>query len=285
MNELTRDPRQAVNTEDTMKKYIDKKVVITGGTSGIGLATAKLLRSEGARVILTGRTDGTVGSAGEELGTNAIVMKSDAASLIDIEALVARVKSEFGSLDALLICAGQTRFAPFTDTTEDVYDGLFDVNAKGPYFTVQKLAPLMSEGGAVVVVTSVANVIGQPMISAYAASKPALRSMVRSLARELLPRRIRVNAVSPGPIDSGILEKAMPKEAANETKQKMTEQNPMKRFGRPEEVAKALIFPRHTTRGRNWRWTGEALSFEVGPPNSVTSRICKAVEQAVSTSW
>lgn len=242
MNELTRDPRQAVNREDASKRYIGKKVVLTGGTSGIGLATAKLLLHEGARVILTGRTEGTLRSAGEELGTNAIVMKSNAASLSDIDALAAEVKSEFGTLDALFICAGQTRFAPFADMTEDVYDGLFDVNAKGPYFTVQKLAPLMSEGGAVVVVTSVANVIGQPMISAYAASKAALRSMVRSLARELLPRGIRVNAVSPGPIDSGILEKAMPKKAADETKQTMTEQNPMKRFGRPEEVGKALIF-------------------------------------------
>jgi len=123
-----------------------------------------------------------------------------------------------------------------------MYDELFAVNAKGSYFTVQKLAPLMNEGGAVVFTTSVANVRGFPMISAYSASKAALRSMARSLACELLPRGIRVNAVSPGPIDTGILEKSMPKEAADQTKHQMSESNPMKGLGRPEEVAKALVF-------------------------------------------
>jgi NAD(P)-dependent dehydrogenase (short-subunit alcohol dehydrogenase family) len=123
-----------------------------------------------------------------------------------------------------------------------VYDELLTVNAKGPYFTVQKLAPLMARGGAVVLTTSVANVKGLPMVSAYSASKAALRSMTRTLARELLPRGIRVNAVSPGPIDTGILERTLPKEAAERTRAQMTENNPMKRFGHPEEVAKAVMF-------------------------------------------
>ncbi len=225
-----------------MGRYEGKRVVVTGGTSGIGLAAAKLLLDDGVRVLATGRTEATLDSARENLGPNAIVEKSDTASLPDIDALAARVKSEFGTLDALLVCAGQTRFVPFESVTEGMYDELLAVNAKGAYFTAQKLAPLMTEGSAVVFTTSVANVKGLPMISAYAASKAALRSMARSLAHELLPHGIRVNAVSPGPIDSGILEKAMPREAADQTKQQMSESNPMKRFGRPDEVAKALIF-------------------------------------------
>ena len=225
-----------------MRKYEGKSIVITGGTSGMGLVTAKLLLADGARVLVTGRNEEALDPARQELGPNALVVKSDASSLNDMDTLAARVKSEFGSLDALLVCAGLTRFVPFGKMTEEVYDEVLAVNAKGPYFTVQKLAPIMSKGSAVVIITSVANVLGQPMISAYAASKAALRSMVRSLAQELLPSGIRVNAVSPGPIDSGILEKVMPKEQAEQTKKRMTGENPMKRFGRPEEVAKALVF-------------------------------------------
>ena len=225
-----------------MKPYDGKKVVVTGGTSGIGLATAKVLLDHGARVLVTGRTAATLDQAREQLGGGAIVVESDTASLTDIDALTDRVKSEFGTLDLLFVNAGVTRSAPFEATAEAVYDELLTVNAKGPYFTVQKLAPLMARGGAVVLTTSVANVRGLPMVSAYSASKAALRSMTRTLGRELLPRGIRVNAVSPGPIDTGILERALPKEAAEQTRAQMTENNPMKRFGHPEEVAKAVMF-------------------------------------------
>lgn len=225
-----------------MGQYDGKRVVVTGGVSGIGLATAKLLLDHGARVLVTGRSEESIKSAREELGQNAVAVKSDTTSLTDIDALADRVKSNFGELDALLICAGQPVFAPFESMTEAAYDQVLAVNAKGAYFTAQKLAPVMTEGSAMVFVTSVANLLGIPMISAYAASKAALRSMARSLAGELLPKGIRVNAVSPGPIDSGVLYKTMPKEAADQTIKQMTEQNPMKRFGRPEEVAKAMIF-------------------------------------------
>ncbi len=225
-----------------MGRYDGKRAVITGGTSGIGLATAKLLLEHGARVLVTGRTRATLDAVSAELGEGAVVVESDAASLAAIEALADRVKSEFGAIDLLYINAGVTRFAPFESVTEELYDEVLEINAKGPYFTVQKLAPLISEGGAVVVTTSVANELGYPMISAYSASKAALRSMVRSLARELLPRRIRVNAVSPGPIESGILEKTLPPEAVDQTKQTMSAENPMQRFGRPEEVARAVAF-------------------------------------------
>ena len=225
-----------------MPKYAGKRVLITGGTSGMGLATARLLISEGAQVLLTGRTQKTLDSAREEFGDKAIVVESDAASLPDIGQLADRVKTDFQPLDALFVNAGQTRFASFEETTEDDYDDLFAVNAKGPYFTVQKLAPFMREGGGVVFTTSVVNVMGYPMVSAYAATKAAVRSMTRSLARELLPRGIRVNAVSPGPIATSILDKVMPKEALEMTYKQMAESNPMKRVGNTEEIAKAAVF-------------------------------------------
>lgn len=225
-----------------MSKYAGKRVVITGGTSGIGLATARLLVSEGARVLMTGRTKDTLDAARKEFDGNAIVVQSDAASLGDVETLAKLVRSDFEPIDALFVNAGQTRFAPFEETTESAYDELFAVNAKGPYFTVQKLAPLIREGGGVVFTTSVVNVMGYPMVSAYAATKAALRSMTRSLARELLPRGIRVNAVSPGPIETSILGKVMPKDAIEKTYEQMRAANPMKRVGNAEEIARAVVF-------------------------------------------
>lgn len=223
-------------------KYAGKKVVITGGSSGFGLVTAKLLAEEGARVLITGRTQATLDSAREQIGGNAVAVLSDAASLQDIEALADRVKAEFVTIDALFVNAGITRFVPFESMTEEVYDELLTINTKGPYFTVQRLAPLLSAGSGVVLTTSVSNVLGIPMISAYAASKAALRSMTRSLARELLPRQIRVNAVSPGPIDTGILDRSMPKEAAEQTKAEMKQGIPMLRFGESIEIARAVAF-------------------------------------------
>ena len=225
-----------------MGRYDGKRVLITGGASGIGLATAKFLLEEGARVMVTGRGADSLAAAQDVLGPAATVVESDAASLDAIKALAATTRDALGALDALLICAGQTRFLPFEEMTEEVYDQLLAVNARGPYFAVQKLAPVIVAGGAVIVITSVADARGIPMISGYAASKAALRSMVRSFARELLTRGIRVNAVSPGPIDSGILEKSMPADAAQRTRQQMTRENPMGRFGRPDEVARAMAF-------------------------------------------
>lgn len=225
-----------------MGKYDGKSVVITGGSSGFGFTTAKLLVDGGARVLITGRGQETLDSARERLGENAVSIQSDAASLPDIDALADRAKAEFGTLDALFVNAGITRFTPFEAMTEEMYDELFAINAKGAYFTVQKLVPLLNEGSGVVLTTSVANVKGIPLISAYAAGKAALRSMTRSLARELLPRKIRVNAISPGPIDTGILDRSMPKEAAEQTKAEMRAANPMLRFGDPREVARAVEF-------------------------------------------
>lgn len=225
-----------------MGKYDGKTVVITGGTTGIGLATAEYLLAAGARVLVTGRTKARLDAARGKLGSAATVVDSDTASLPDIDALAGCVQNELGTLDMLFVNAGISRAAPFEATPEAMYDEVLAVNAKGPYFTVQKLAPLMTEGSGVVLTTSVANVKALPGVSAYAASKAALRSMTRGLARELLPRGIRVNAVSPGPIDTGILNRSLPAEAVEPTIAQMRETNPMKRFGRPEEVAKAVVF-------------------------------------------
>src|SRR5271170_4617274 len=185
-----------------MDRFKGKTALITGGTTGIGLATAKLFINEGARVIVTGRTSATIKSAQAELGENAIVVRSDATSLPDMDALARKVKETFGKLDVLFVNAGYGQFIPFEAVTEAVYDEMLNLNAKGPYFIVQKLAPLMPEGSSVVFTTSIANQKAVPTLSAYGAAKAALRAMTRSIAAELLPRGIRVNAVTPGPIGS-----------------------------------------------------------------------------------
>ena len=226
-----------------MKSYETKSAVIIGGTSGMGLATAKMLLGGGARVLVTGRSQAGLESARKELGDGAVVVSSDARSLTDIDALSDRVKAEFGTFDLLFVNAGLGLFAPLESTTETMYDEMFNLNAKGPFFAVQKLAPLIAPGGAVVLTTSIANVKGMPAIAAYGAAKAALRSFARVFAAELLPRGIRVNAVSPGPIDTPIIGKAFPDKAtAAHLTTQMREANPMKRFGTSEEIAKAVLF-------------------------------------------
>ncbi|WP_217128268.1 SDR family oxidoreductase [Streptomyces sp. AC558_RSS880] len=225
-----------------MGEYSGKNAVVTGGGSGIGFATAKLLVDGGARVVITGRSQTTLDAARERLGGNALAVRGDVASLSDLDALAGRVKDELGTLDALFVNAGIAGATPFESTTEKDYDELFSINVKGAYFTVQKLAPLLGTGAGVVLTTSAANVMGLPETSVYAAGKAALRSMARTLSRELLPREIRVNAVSPGPVDTGILELTMTAEAAAEFKAQRVSDNPMGRFGTPEEIARAAAF-------------------------------------------
>lgn len=192
--------------------------------------------------MVTGRTPATIEAAQAELGDNAVVVKSDATSLPDMDDLAKKVKETFGKLDLLFVNAGYGEFVSFEDVTEKVYDEMLNLNAKGPYFIVQKLAPLMPEGSSVVFTTSLANVKGMPSLSAYGAAKAALRSLTRSIAAAFAPRGIRVNAVSPGPIDSTAILQKMPKEAADHFYLQMKESVPMKRLGQPEEVAKAVAF-------------------------------------------
>jgi NAD(P)-dependent dehydrogenase (short-subunit alcohol dehydrogenase family) len=226
-----------------MDRYGGKKVVIIGGTSGIGLATAKMLVDGGARVLVTGRSQAGLESAQKELGKGGVVVSSDAGSLTDIDALASRVKAEFGTFDLLFVNAAFGLFAPIENTTEAMYDEVFNVNAKGPFFAVKKLAPLITRGGSVVLTTAISNVKGMPILAASGASKAALRSLARVFAAELLPREIRVNAVSPGPTDTPSWGKAFPdKDVAAQVTGQMREANPMKRFGMPEEIAKAVLF-------------------------------------------
>jgi len=220
--------------------YGDKRVVITGGTSGIGLATAGLLVAGGARVLVTGRTPASLESARATLGPEAVVVESDAVSGID--ELVERVRSEFGAVDLLVLNAGGTGTASVADTDEALYDSLFDLNTKAPFFTLQKFLPLLGVGSAVVLTTSVSNTKGIATTGVYAATKAALRSMTRTAARELVERGVRVNAVSPGPIDTGILERTMPAQAARDFLDQITADNPMRRFGEPVEVARAILY-------------------------------------------
>ena len=226
-----------------MERYEGKKVVIIGGTSGMGLATAKMLLDGGARVLVTGRSQAGLESAQKELGKDALVVSSDARSLTDIDALSSRVKAEFDTFDLLFVNAGFSIPTPLGSVTEAIYDEMFNLNAKGPFFAVQRLAPLINRGGAVVLTTSIANVKGMPGQATYGAAKAALRSFARVLAAELLPRDIRVNAVTPGPIDTPIIDKSFPDKAtAAQLREKMIGMSPMKRFGKSEEIAKAVVF-------------------------------------------
>jgi NAD(P)-dependent dehydrogenase (short-subunit alcohol dehydrogenase family) len=220
--------------------YEGKRVVITGGTSGIGLATAKLLVDGGARVLVTGRTPASLETATAALGPGAIVVQSDAVTGID--SLVGRAADEFGTVDLLVLNAGGTIAATVDGTTEAEYDKLFELNAKAPFFTLQKFLPLLPAGSAVVLTTSVSNTKGIATTGVYSATKAALRSMTRTFARELIDRGIRVNAVSPGPIDTGILERTMPADEARAFLEQIKAGNPMQRFGEPEEVAKAIAY-------------------------------------------
>ncbi|MFL9653525.1 SDR family oxidoreductase [Streptomyces sp. PB17] len=225
-----------------MGRYSNKNAVITGGGSGMGLAMAELLVADGARVVITGRSQATLDAALERLGENAVAVRGDVAALPDLDALADRVKTELGTVDALFVNAGVATLTPLESTTEEAYDELFAINVKGAWFTVQKLAPLLSTGAGVVLTTSVANVIGLADTSVYAAGKAALRSMARSFSRELLPRGIRVNAVSPGPVDTGALDAVMTAEEAERFKAERVADNPMRRFGTPEEIARAAAF-------------------------------------------
>ncbi|HEV2329270.1 MAG TPA: SDR family oxidoreductase [Verrucomicrobiae bacterium] len=230
-------------TETSDGKFSGKVAVIIGGTSGMGLATAKMLLDGGARVLVTGLSKAGLESAQKEIGKGALVVSSDARSLKDIDALASQVKAEFGTFDLLSISAGFSIPTPLGNVTEAIYDEMFNLNAKGPFFAAQKLAPLINRGGAVVLTTSVANVKGLPGQTTYGAAKAALRSLARTLAVELLPREIRVNAVTPGPIDTPILGKVFPdKDMLTQVREKTVGMIPMKRFGKSEEIAKAVLF-------------------------------------------
>ena len=225
-----------------MIEYAGKKAVVTGGTHGMGRAMVEALLAGGAEVLLTGRNEKNLEAARSKLGPQARVVRSDAASMVDIDDLGRQVGDAFGAIDALFVNHGYARVEPFEEVTEASYHRQFDVNAKGAFFTVQRLAPLIRDGGSIVFTGSVADEGGSPGMIAYSASKAALWSFAQGFAAELLPRGIRVNAVSPGFVDTPSMGVDAPEEWKAGFSEVGDEVTPMKRHGTPEEVARAAMF-------------------------------------------
>jgi NAD(P)-dependent dehydrogenase (short-subunit alcohol dehydrogenase family) len=225
-----------------MKKLDGKIALVTGGTTGIGLAAAKLFAAEGARVFVTGSNPQSLEAARSELSGVAEVIASDAGSAADIAGLARRF-AESGGLDVLLLNAGIAKFGAIESMSEQTFDDTFRVNVKGPWLSLKHFAPILRQGGAVVMTSSINNQLGMGGSAAYAASKAALRSLVRVAAGELAARGIRVNAVSPGPIETPLYGKlGYGAEQLQGMAQGLVAQIPLGRFGTPDEVAKSALF-------------------------------------------
>jgi len=226
-----------------MGKLDGKVAVVTGGNSGIGLATAKLLHSEGAKVMIAGRDQKTLDAAAKEIGPGTLAVRADVAKLDDIDKLYKAVKEKFGKIDVLFANAGIAKFVSIEDSSEQFFDEQFGVNVKGLYFTIQKALPLLNEGASIILNSSVAGVKGFAHSSVYSATKAAVRSFARTLTAELIGRGIRINVVSPGPIATPILSRnGLPQEALDEIAKSLVAGVPAKRFGEPDEVGKAVVF-------------------------------------------
>ena len=226
-----------------MAKLNGKVAVVTGGNSGMGLATAKLFVSEGAKVLITGRDQAALDAAVKEIGESAEAFRSDISKLADLDALAAHVKQKHGRVDVVFANAGGGRPGPFEQVSEDDFDFTVDTNLKGTYFTVQKLVPLMTSGGSVILNTSILGSQGRPGFSVYSATKAAIRSLARSLTAELSAKGIRVNALAPGQIDTDIMRKVgMSDEMIQQVNEQASAQIPMGRTGAAEEIASVVLF-------------------------------------------
>jgi NAD(P)-dependent dehydrogenase (short-subunit alcohol dehydrogenase family) len=225
------------------KRFEGKTVVVTGGNSGIGLATAKLFHDEGAKVAISGRDQKTLDEAVKIIGPGTLAVKADVAKLADIDKLFSEVTAKFGKIDAIFANAGIAKFAPAAASSEQMFDETFDINVKGMYFTLQKALPHLNDNAGIVLNSSVVNSKGTPNATVYASSKAAVRSLARTFAAELVERGIRVNVVSPGPITTPIFGRTgLPQAAIDEFSESIKNSNPMKRFGKPEEVGHAVLF-------------------------------------------
>src|SRR6266436_7909683 len=226
------------------QKLAGKIAVITGGNSGIGLATAKRFVEEGAHVVITGRREKALKEAAAFIGRNVTTVAGDVSRLEDLDRLYAVVKEKHGHIDILFANAGWGEVAPLETATEAHFDQTFDVNVKGLFFTVQKALPLFKDGGSIILNSSVSNVMGVPAFTVYAASKAAVRNFARGWALELKDRKIRVNCMSPGAIDTPALATTtgLTAEQAEQAVAQFTTQIPMGRRGMPEEIAAAVAF-------------------------------------------
>lgn len=225
-----------------MSRYENKKAVVIGGTIGMGLATVKMLIDGGAEVLLTGRSEKNLAAVRKDLGSRVHAIQSDIADLKDIERLGEAVKDKFGEFDFLFVNAGVSSLEPFERVSEATFDRQFSVNTKGAYFTAQRLAGLIRDGGAIVF-TTVADGPASGNLSVYAASKAAVRAFAKVLAAELAPRQIRVNAVGPGFIKTPTMGVAGLSDEERENLEKLGDRiTPMKRHGTSEEVARAVLF-------------------------------------------
>jgi len=227
-----------------MKKLENKVAVITGGSSGIGLATAKRFVEEGAHVVITGRREKELDDAAAFIGGNVTPVVGDVSRLEDLDRLYSTVKEKHGQIDILFANAGAGTIAPLEAATEAHFDQTFDANVKGLFFTVQKALPLFKDGGSIILTSSVSNVMGLAGFSAYAASKAAVRSFSRSWTLELKDRNIRVNTMSPGPTETPALgtTTGLTPEQAEQAAAQFASQIPMGRRAKPEEIAAAVLF-------------------------------------------
>ncbi len=226
-----------------MAKLEGKIALITGGNSGIGLATAKRFVNEGAYVFITGRRKPELDAAVKEIGRNVTAVQGDVSNLGDLDRLFAQIKREKGKVDIVFANAGVAKFAPFGTITEQFYDSIFNTNVKGLLFTVQKALPLLPDGASIILNASVVGSKGLPMNSVYSATKAAVRSFARTWTTDLKGRRIRVNAVSPGSTDTpGLSDLLASSEAGEQRKKMISNATPLGRFGTPDEIAKAVVF-------------------------------------------
>lgn len=226
-----------------MQKLSGKTALITGGNSGIGLATAKLFLEHGARVAITGRNAEALEEARQALDGRVLTLRCDSGKVGEIHDAMATLQAEWGGLDVLVVNAAIAGPAPFEHVSEAQFDALTSVNFKGVFFTVQKALPLLTAQSSVIVMTSISNQMGSPNFSVYAACKAGLRSMVQTLGLELIPRGIRINAISPGPITTPMWNKfGLPEEAVQAVRGEVQQKSPIKRFGQSEEVARTALF-------------------------------------------
>lgn len=227
-----------------MQRLLGKRALITGGNNGIGYATAKLFVAEGAQLAITGRDVDSLEQARSSLGESVRAFRSDAGRMDDIDRLMQEVGAAFGQLDVLFVNAGNSQPAPFERVTEAEFDEMNASLFKGVFFTIQKALPLLAPGASIVVTTSISNQKGSPNFSVYAACKAAQYSLVKTLGIELMAKGIRINAVSPGPINTPKFGTrwGMPIESVKAAREHFVSKAPIKRFGEPEEVARAVLF-------------------------------------------